>query len=400
MLELTMETGIVLLAAVALGVLSGWLIRGASNNRRIEQQEDQWHDKLGEHVRQRDRLAVEIASLRKTVENEEALVHRHEMSVAKSRTELQSEHEKTKSLKKDILTLRAEREGFKNKLAVFQDALVLVKQRSADLQTEFIKSGDFYKAELAKSFEKRQLVEAKLKNSKLEQESFNNLLHASRSERESVNNMLSAAKNRLDNLDELEQNVIQLEAENAQLTHDAALTKQEVEALQRDLAELEELKVQNKELAHCLQSMENSRKQYEEDAKRHRDQAGQSEQQSETLRIRLDEVQQDFADMEVQQRKALKDVRNKAVVQKLSKTSAAKREVDDLQKIVGIGKVFESALHKLGVFNYRQIAAFGVADIARINIELKEFKGRMEQDDWVGQAKELYFQKYGIKDIH
>ena len=104
--------------------------------------------------------------------------------------------------------------------------------------------------------------------------------------------------------------------------------------------------------------------------------------------------------MEKDQRKALKAVRNKSVVQELGKKTKAKADVDDLQKIVGIGKVFEGALHKLGIFNYRQIATVGVSDIARINQELKEFKGRMEQDDWVGQAKELYFQKYRVKDIH
>jgi len=65
-----------------------------------------------------------------------------------------------------------------------------------------------------------------------------------------------------------------------------------------------------------------------------------------------------------------------------------------------VGKVFEQALHKLGVFSYRQIAAFGVSDIARINRKLKEFKGRMEQDDWVGQAKELHFKKYATTDEH
>ena len=71
------------------------------------------------------------------------------------------------------------------------------------------------------------------------------------------------------------------------------------------------------------------------------------------------------------------------------------QEVDDLKEIIGIGKVFERTLNDLGVFSFRQIASFGVADIARVNAELKEFKGRMEQDDWVGQARELYFQKYG-----
>ena len=43
---------------------------------------------------------------------------------------------------------------------------------------------------------------------------------------------------------------------------------------------------------------------------------------------------------------------------------------------------------------FQQLANFGVADIARVNAELKEFKGRMEQDDWIGQAKELLFKKH------
>ena len=57
--------------------------------------------------------------------------------------------------------------------------------------------------------------------------------------------------------------------------------------------------------------------------------------------------------------------------------------------------MFESALHKLGIHSFQQIAAFDVADIARVNGELKECKGRLEQDDWIGQAKDLHFRKYG-----
>ena len=57
--------------------------------------------------------------------------------------------------------------------------------------------------------------------------------------------------------------------------------------------------------------------------------------------------------------------------------------------------MFQQTLHDLGIYSYRQIASFGPADIARVNMELKEFRGRMEQDDWVGQAKELLFRKYG-----
>jgi len=207
--------------------------------------------------------------------------------------------------------------------------------------------------------------------------------------------MLASARKRLENLDALEQKAIELEAENAQLNHDATLAKQEIETLQRDVAEMDELKVQNRELAQCLTSMENSRKQYENDAKRYKEHAGQYEQKSETLRVKLDEVEKNFADIEKQQRQALKDVRKTTVAKKSNGQKPAELERDDLQEIVGIGKVFEHALHELGIYSFRQIAAFDVADIARVNLELKECKGRMEQDDWIGQAKDLHFKKYG-----
>ena len=68
---------------------------------------------------------------------------------------------------------------------------------------------------------------------------------------------------------------------------------------------------------------------------------------------------------------------------------------DNLQDIVGIGKVFEHALNELGIYTFAQIANFGITDIARVNAALKGSEGRMEADDWIGQAKELHFKKYG-----
>ena len=296
---------------------------------------------------------------------------------------------------KSIFTLRTEREDFKNKVVQFQNALISVKKQSAEIQEEFVKSAKFYKGELTKAFEKRKMLEASVNNAKLEHESFSNLLQASRSEHDSANKMLASAQNRLSNLDALERDVIKLETENAQLKHDASTTKQEIEVLQRDVAELDELKVQNKELAHCLKSMESSRSQYEDDAKRYKQHAVQTEHQSETLQIRLDDVEKNFADMEKQQRQALKDARNEVASQASNGQTVPEQECDDLKEIVGVGKAFEQTLHDLGVFSYRQIARFGMSDIARVNLQLKEFKGRMEQDDWIGQAKELLFKKYG-----
>jgi predicted flap endonuclease-1-like 5' DNA nuclease len=193
---------------------------------------------------------------------------------------------------------------------------------------------------------------------------------------------------------------VRLEADNAQLNHDAALAKQEVESLKRDVAELDELKVQNTELSEVVKSMEASRRQYEEDAKRHQGVASESEKQSETLRIRLDEVEQNFLELEKQQQSAIKQAREEAATANdpHAYDDEPVQEVDDLKQIIGIGKVFEGALNELGVYSFGQLANFGMADIARVNAKLKEFKGRMEQDDWIGQAKELLFEKYGGDD--
>ena len=389
------EIGLYLLATLASGAVVGWVIRSVLSHSRINQLNDDWQAQLDDAVRERDRRTAEVGTLRTSIEAQEAVIHQRDMAVTKTRTELNSALEKEKLLTKNVFTLRAEREDFKAKMVMFQNRMAALQRQSNELQSEFIKSGNFYKGELTKAFERRKLLEDKIGNSKAEYESFSNLLQASRSEHESVNKMLAAAKKRLENLDVLEQNVIELEAENAQLKHDSAMTRQENDALKRDVFEQEELKIQNKELAEVLKSMENSRKQYEDDATRYRDHAGKSEQKSETLRIRLDEVEQNFAEMEKQQQQALKAARKSAAEQKKNGKKPAKREKDDLKEIIGIGKVFEHTLHELGVFSFREIANFDISDIARVNSELKEFKGRMEQDDWIGQAKDLLFKKYG-----
>jgi len=383
-----------LLIAVVLGGAIGWIIRGARSAGELDRVLGEWQVKFEQVVRQRDKFNGENTKLRASIEAQQTLLHQHESAASKIRVEIESMREKLKSVSKERISLQAEREDLKKELAVHKDATAKAKRQVAEMEAEFVKSGDFYKGELAKAFEKRKSLEAKIDDSKAEQDSLNNLLAAAKSETASVNKMLAAAQTRLDNLDDLERKAIAFEAENAQLRHDASKMQQEIEVLHRDVAELEELKVQNRELSHCLKSMENSRKQYEIDAKRYRDQADNSEKLSETLRVRLDDVQKNLADMAKQQEEARKHVRVESEKKETNGAAAAPPVIDDLTEIVGIGKVFQHALHKLGIYTFKQIANFGPSDIARVNLALKENKGRMEQDDWIGQAKELYFKKH------
>lgn len=63
-------------------------------------------------------------------------------------------------------------------------------------------------------------------------------------------------------------------------------------------------------------------------------------------------------------------------------------EPDDLQKISGVGPVLERKLNGMGIFHYRQIAAFTPEQIEQVDDALN-FKGRIERDNWLQQAAEL-----------
>ena len=189
--------------------------------------------------------------------------------------------------------------------------------------------------------------------------------------------------------------MIALEAKNAQLRQEVTLAKRETASLQRDVGEHHALKRQNQELAQVLKSMEISRKQYESDARRYRNQYEESEKQSDTLRFKLDDIQKDWARMQQQKETEQKAESEREAAMPPFGLNTPQGEIDDLTEIIGVGKVFAATLHKLGIYHFRQIAAFGPAELARVNAELKEFKGRIEHDDWIGQAKELHFRKYG-----
>ncbi|WP_323007598.1 NADH-quinone oxidoreductase subunit E [Pseudorhodobacter sp.] len=60
---------------------------------------------------------------------------------------------------------------------------------------------------------------------------------------------------------------------------------------------------------------------------------------------------------------------------------------DDLKKIEGIGPALEKLCNSMGIFHYDQIAAWGVAEIAWMDSNLKGFKGRVTRDKWVPQAR-------------
>lgn len=397
-----METGFtittLLIATVAAAVVGGlvaWLLRGKLARSELEDVVDDWQSRIRKEAHENKRLTGENDSVRAALDAERTLLQKFKHAAIARSTELQSLKEKVNALSKDLFTLGSERDQLGQKLVNIQKYALSAQQRAKTLETEFGKSREFYKGQLLSALELRKSLERKVDDAKQEHDSLANLLASARSEHVAVNNMLTTAQARLDGLDALEQQVIALEANNAQLKHDISLATQQAESARRDAGETDALKKQNQELAHCLESMEESRKQYEEDARRYRTQYDESESESETLRIKLGDIQQRLTEMQdehLQSREAVEATDGSLPTFGIETPSG---DTDDLTEIVGIGKVFEAMLHRLGIYYFRQIAAFGPAELARVNAELKEFKGRIEHDDWIGQAKELHFRKYG-----
>ena len=86
--------------------------------------------------------------------------------------------------------------------------------------------------------------------------------------------------------------------------------------------------------------------------------------------------------------KAEKKAAPKKEAKKAAPKKAAKAEADDLKQLSGVGPALEKKLNEAGVTTFAQIAAWTKDDIADMDEKLS-FKGRIEREDWVAQAKKL-----------
>lgn len=71
-----------------------------------------------------------------------------------------------------------------------------------------------------------------------------------------------------------------------------------------------------------------------------------------------------------------------------SAAPAAEAAADDLKLIGGVGPALEKKLNAAGIFRFEQIADMSAEDVEKVEEQLS-FKGRMQRDDWFGQAKIL-----------
>lgn len=72
---------------------------------------------------------------------------------------------------------------------------------------------------------------------------------------------------------------------------------------------------------------------------------------------------------------------------------ATAADKDDLKIVKGIGPFLEKKLNSIGIFTFRQIAAFTPEDEDKVNEIIEFFPGRIRRDNWSSQAEILHKEK-------
>ena len=73
---------------------------------------------------------------------------------------------------------------------------------------------------------------------------------------------------------------------------------------------------------------------------------------------------------------------------------SAPPEVDNLEVINGVGSVLAEKLNSICVYRFEHIAKWSERNVQEFD-ELLSFKGRIEREEWIKQAKALHKEKYG-----
>lgn len=82
---------------------------------------------------------------------------------------------------------------------------------------------------------------------------------------------------------------------------------------------------------------------------------------------------------------------------RLMKTASFGKK-DDLKRISGVGPKLERLLNNIGVFYFWQVASWSTQDVHQVDEMLEVFKGRIERDEWVRQAKQLKLEPTSAKE--
>ncbi len=297
----------------------------------------------------------------------------------------QAAEEKEAQLTGDLQAMTVERDNTREELKLTQEklqALQLIQikydtleTKHSELEKDFAKLTDQYNAVLSRNAG----LDARVRS--LEKESQDQLTQI-----EGLNEENQGLKAEIKKLNK----------EVAKRDKELAKQKEEIEALNGDLAQLQtDYGIVEAKLANCLnRDGDNEEESNPANEGETNDSAAETTANGAELTLNLygGEGQEKkkgtpskkSKEEVLEELKAKRDTINYELI-----GSGSEADKDDLKVIKGIGPWIEQKLNALGIYHFNQIARFDENLIEQVTKAIETFPGRIQRDDWIGQARAL-----------
>jgi predicted flap endonuclease-1-like 5' DNA nuclease len=357
---------IILAAAVVLALLVGFVVGRWSARRRLHGAVADWQHRLtqSEGTRQEadqevERLAAQLSELNVEVEQARDRAAGDEAGAEDAARRLAEEQQRVAGLSEEIADLKAQGAELREEIETWRDEVGNLQRDQLTAEENL----DRLAADLTASRDRTLELEAELEGARQEAATA-----------EQTRTGVEAARTQAE--------VARTEAEEARVEAVA-----ETAALRQDVARLRQVKADFQQWMQGAAAMEERL----DHAGR---QLAEATRERDTLRDEIERREHRIAELETELAQRVQATTTPAPP---SRPAGERPELleapfgvaDDLKRIRGIGPVLERTLNQLGVYHFRQIAAWTSAEIEWIASHINTFPARIARDRWAEQAADL-----------
>ncbi len=411
---------IILGVTALLGLLFGWLLRGGKVKRlknQLDESEQRYKLLHAENAGLEDQFKQQTADVREKttrIETMEANMQSYEQNQFKLRNSLQAAQQQVEQLNKAQLLagesstdLEDKISAMENQTANYETELQEQRKTIKDLQANLEK----HQAEKQRAETEKQQVETELERL---MDNTTAIITPSGATIQTAFSKIDGLENRIRQMEE-ENRVLQTSVLEVKTESGERVAKEDLNSLR---ARINILSEENKDLKKQVSGIKDTSISETD----HRNRIAELERENERLRSQMSDgngltsgafvnpnIPTPEAEIESEPIISEEDLTDEVDRQQVAllKTQKSQFSVmgdrieveaveapstytkDDLTKIEGIGPFIEKKLNEVGIISFRQLAAMDQSEIDRVTAAIQFFPGRIERDNWVGQASEL-----------
>ncbi len=163
--------------------------------------------------------------------------------------------------------------------------------------------------------------------------------------------------------------------------------KMKISHLNHDIENLKSKLAQEEEVVQKLK-IENGERKWMLDQKKSEEEVFVNQiRELQSVKVSLEQTNSQLKE-EIRQLQSIGVERNQGAHQSFVRLATHDHK-DDLTKIKGIGPFIEKRLNMLGIYNFQQLSELDPEMVDRVGAAIEFFPGRIERENWIGQARFL-----------